>query len=51
VSPLKALMFDQVKALNEKGIDFCAYLNSDISFIERENIINKIKNNKINFFI
>lgn len=47
VSPLKALMYDQVRALNEKGVDFCAYINSDLSFVQRENTINKIINNEI----
>lgn len=47
VSPLKALMYDQVRALKAKGINKAAYINSDISLIERENIVRDIKNGKI----
>ena len=32
VSPLKALMYDQVEALNDRGVDSACYINSDISF-------------------
>jgi len=47
ISPLKALMYDQVTALKKRGVNFCAYINSDISYIEREEIIEKIKKGKI----
>jgi ATP-dependent DNA helicase RecQ len=47
VSPLKALMYDQVYALKKRGIDFVAYINSDISLFEREKIIEDIKNGKV----
>lgn len=47
VSPLKALMYDQVYALKEMGINFVAYINSDISLFEREKIIEDIKNGKV----
>lgn len=47
VSPLKALMYDQITALRDKGVNFCAYLNSDISFVEREDIIEKIQSGEI----
>lgn len=48
VSPLKALMVDQVEQLrNEKGYSKVAYINSDISVIRREEIINQIKDNEI----
>jgi RecQ family ATP-dependent DNA helicase len=43
VTPLKALMFDQVSALKKRGIDFAAYLNSDLTLIERENVIQQIR--------
>lgn len=43
VSPLKALMYDQVTSLKNKGIDISAYINSDITFIERERIIKEFK--------
>jgi len=44
VSPLKALMYDQVYSLKKRGVDFAAYINSDITLIEREKIIENIKN-------
>ena len=47
VSPLIALMYDQVMALRSKGIEFVAYINSTISLIEREKIIDKIKKGEI----
>jgi len=47
VSPLIALMYDQVMALRSKGIEFVAYINSTISLIEREKIIDKIKRGEI----
>ena len=47
VSPLIALMYDQVMALRSKGIEFVARINSTISLIEREKIIDKIKKGEI----
>ncbi|PIP17434.1 MAG: DEAD/DEAH box helicase [Parcubacteria group bacterium CG23_combo_of_CG06-09_8_20_14_all_35_9] len=47
VSPLKSLMYDQVYALKNRGIDFVTYINSDIALIEREKIIENIKNGRI----
>ena len=47
VSPLKALMKDQVSALRERGYFKAAFINSDISLIQRERIINQIKNGTI----
>ena len=48
VSPLKALMVDQVKQLKEiKGYKKVAYINSDITVIQREDIINDISNGEI----
>lgn len=44
VSPLKALMYDQVVALNEKGIESACYINSDISYIDRQKMIDSLKN-------
>ena len=42
VSPLKALMSDQVHALkNDRRFDKVAFLNSDLSLIERQNIIDQ----------
>lgn len=47
VCPLKALMYDQVCALRDRGINFATYINSDISMYERQNIINAIKEGEI----
>ncbi len=43
ISPLKALMVDQVTQLNDKGITFATYINSDISFEEKEKRIRGLK--------
>lgn len=43
ISPLKALMYDQVHALKNRGVDCAAFINSDITLIERQKIINQIK--------
>jgi len=42
VSPLKALMYDQVSALKEKGITDACFINSDISFIKRQENIDAL---------
>ena len=47
ISPLIALMKDQVKNLHSKGIYNSAYINSDLNFIEKEEILNKIKDKEI----
>ncbi|XWW47024.1 ATP-dependent DNA helicase RecQ [Fibrella sp. USSR17] len=48
VSPLKALMYDQVEALRrERGYNAVAYINSDISLIERQDIIDRIARKEI----
>lgn len=47
ISPLKALMYDQVYALKNRGIHFAAYINSDIALVEREKIIKNIKDGEI----
>lgn len=47
VSPLKALMFDQVSALKGRGYDGVAYINSDISFLDREKEIERIKSGAV----
>ncbi len=46
-TPLKALMYDQVTALNRRGAYNVAFINSDISLFERESIIEKIKKGEI----
>lgn len=44
VSPLKALMLDQVTALKEeRGYKKVDFINSDISLVEREEVLNRIK--------
>ena len=44
ISPLKALMYDQVQSLiDERKVNNAAYLNSDLSIIEREEVIEGIK--------
>lgn len=43
ISPLKALMEDQIKSLGEKGVKNACYLNSGLSFIERNARIEEIK--------
>ncbi len=47
ISPLKALMADQVESLHERGIFEAEYLNSDKSLTERDEIIDKVKNGQI----
>lgn len=48
VSPLKALMVDQVRQLKEdKGFTKVAYINSDITLIQREEVIADIGAGKI----
>lgn len=44
ITPLISLMVDQVNKLLEKQISFVTYLNSDITFDDKENRIEKIKN-------
>jgi len=47
VSPLKSLMYDQVESLRSRGIYFAAFINSDISLLERDRIIEDIQGGKI----
>lgn len=48
ITPLKALMVDQVNQLkNEKGYSHAAYINSDISIVEREEILEQIENGDV----
>lgn len=48
ISPLKALMTDQVGNLrSERGYQKVAYINSDLNFIDRENIIRRCKEGDI----
>ncbi|RKO62531.1 DEAD/DEAH box helicase [Caldibacillus debilis] len=47
ISPLIGLMKDQVYSLQSKDITFSATINSEISPVEKMNIINKIQNGDI----
>lgn len=48
VSPLKALMTDQVANLkNQRGYNKVAFINSDLNFIDRENIIKQCKDGDV----
>ena len=40
-------MVDQVDSLKKMGIGFCDYINSDLPFIEREIIIERVKSGEI----
>lgn len=44
ISPLKALMLDQVRQLKEKGIDYVEYINSDLSQIQKQDILSSVQN-------
>ncbi|MBU1100956.1 MAG: RecQ family ATP-dependent DNA helicase [Bacteroidetes bacterium] len=46
ISPLIALMKDQVDALN-KNQELSAYINSSLDFSETQKVLNKLNNNKI----
>jgi len=48
VTPLKALMLDQVEQLkNQKDYHKVAFINSDISLVDREKILESIERNEI----
>lgn len=47
VSPLIALMHDQVDALHERGITGATYINSELSPLEVQNRLESIKNGEI----
>lgn len=44
ITPLISLMVDQVNKLVDKGVSIVTYINSDITFDEKENRIEKIRN-------
>jgi RecQ family ATP-dependent DNA helicase len=46
ITPLKALMKDQVDSLKNKEIGFATYLNSDDTYLEREEKLKGIKEGK-----
>lgn len=46
ITPLKALMKDQVGFLKNKKIDFATYINSDDTYLEREEKLQGIKKGK-----
>lgn len=43
ISPLIALMHDQVDGLKKMGVDIACFINSELSIYEKEEILNKIK--------
>ncbi|WP_186895057.1 DEAD/DEAH box helicase [Acetobacterium malicum] len=43
ICPLVALMADQVKEMEERGINYATYINSSITFEERQKRLNGIK--------
>ena len=47
ISPLKALMKDQIENLKSRGVNNACFLNSDLSFIEKNNYVEKIKQGEI----
>lgn len=48
ITPIKSLMQDQVENYNKAtGKDNSGFINSDMSIVERQNIIDKIKNKEI----
>ena len=47
IEPIKALMKDQVESLKERGYQRAAAINSDISYSERQCILQKIKEGEI----
>ena len=50
VSPLKALIEDQVESLLASGYGKVAYASSDLSPEEKSNVYNKVKNQEIDLF-
>ena len=47
VTPLKALMKNQVSNLNKQNIGIARYINSDTSYEQRKSIINEIKEKEV----
>ncbi|NLY79576.1 MAG: DEAD/DEAH box helicase, partial [Lysinibacillus sp.] len=47
ISPLIGLMKDQVYSLQDKDVTFSATINSEVSPVEKMNIINRIQNKEI----
>ena len=47
VSPLIALMYDQVTALQKRGIQTAAYINSEVTLLDRNKTIERIKNGEV----
>ncbi|MBU7005207.1 DEAD/DEAH box helicase [Phosphitispora fastidiosa] len=47
VTPLIALMHDQVEALKDRGIDYCAFINSELSLDQREYTLEGIRDGSI----
>ena len=49
IDPLKSLMKDQFDGLVNSGIDCCAYINSSLQKIDRENAENKLESSRLLF--
>lgn len=47
ISPLKALMVDQVRQLKEKGINCVEYINSDLTQRQKEEVLERVKNGQV----
>ena len=47
ISPLKALMLDQVRQLQEKGVEGVAYINSDLSHVQKQSIIEQVQEGRV----
>lgn len=46
VCPLVALMVDQEKEVTERGISYCTYINSSLTYEERQSRLDGIKNGR-----
>lgn len=46
ICPLVALMVDQVKELNDRGVSYATFINSSITFEERKERLDGIKNGR-----
>ena len=49
IDPLKALMKDQYEGLVKSGIDYCAYINSSLTKVEKEQKENQLESSQLLF--
>ncbi len=49
VDPLKSLMKDQYDGLINAGIDSCAYINSSLSYFEKEEVMDRMERSQLQF--